>query len=1164
MTSKMLYAAESWERVYTAFEQINFTAYDYDAVKQSLLDYLKLNYPESFNDYIESSQLIALIETFAYMAEQLAYRVDMSVHENMLPTAQRKQNILRLAKLISYTASRNLPLRGLVKVTSISTSESITDSQGNLLTNKVINWADSNNSLWKEQFFLALNRVTTNAFGSPSKVFQVDSTVFQQYELQNVLDSEVDGTAFVNGTLPLKLTVNGSTLKFELVPADIDSDGVFERSPNPKSYFNLLYANDGFGDSSDMTGFMMYMKQGTLSKLQYTFDTKIPNRVVEISQTGINDVDVWLQEVTAAEDIIKEWEPVENINGLNLAYNTISGTKKYEIETLEDDAIRLVFGSGDFSAIPTGYFNIWVRSSESGGMTVSKEDLVDYSVTFAYTSKQGKRESCTMTVSLISALQNSAVSEDIEHIRTVAPSVHYSQNRMVNGQDYNSFMMKDSSILKLKTVNRTFAGQPKYLDWNDASGTYQNVKIFGDDMRMYYDMSSTASTSRLSSRSVIDQLIEPALSDPGVYNLLVYSFYQSASPLNLAYVRPRVSFIENAALTIDGVKILEKTELQGALDRHWYGEPSYLVSLGPDLTTETSPKTYYGVVTDDTDGKVYDSSLKLVTVDSSSNYVLSTLPGAVSGMQEAVTKQKRFGIKFNPDRPFASNLQIGPASETITSSSTLTSSDIVQASAVTEAITVEIVDADTGTFTVVGSKSGILPTGIVGTPYTNGLLSFIVDFPAGLDTTLVVGDAFIINIVAGATLTPTVYKQNLLGRFEVIDEHLLTDDVETMSYDVTDDVASWVILLERNDNSDGSLSYWRMITRNFRLIIESPTTRFWYNNDAKIVDSETKLTVTDTVKLLKSNLYADSSKPLGTDQAYDVVGTLRYTNGDVNINALQVTPTATTSDYMPSDGRPQASLQFLNFIGTSKYVYFSIDSSTGKLTPVTATTYLETLTYTDDVADNIYARKLGREDLDFAWIHYAPSDNLIDPSPSNIHDTYILTRGYYSRMLDWLNGTLTTEPVAPTSFELRTSYRSMLASKMLSDAVVLHPAKIKLLFGDKAAAELRAKFKIVKASGSSLTDDQLRIKTLDIISSYFDIAEWDFGTAFYATELLAVIHQKLATDIASVVLVPEFPTNYYGDLLYIEADSDEILMPAAELKDIVVISGLDKTSLRQK
>jgi hypothetical protein len=267
---------------------------------------------------------------------------------------------------------------------------------------------------------------------------------------------------------------------------------------------------------------------------------------------------------------------------------------------------------------------------------------------------------------------------------------------------------------------------------------------------------------------------------------------------------------------------------------------------------------------------------------------------------------------------------------------------------------------------------------------------------------------------------------------------------------------------------------------------------------------------------------------------------------------------------MPSDGRPQASLQFLNFIGTSKYVYFSIDSSTGKLTPVTATTYLETLTYTDDVADNIYARKLGREDLDFAWIHYAPSDNLIDPSPSNIHDTYILTRGYYSRMLDWLNGTLTTEPVAPTSFELRTSYRSMLASKMLSDAVVLHPAKIKLLFGDKAAAELRAKFKIVKASGSSLTDDQLRIKTLDIISSYFDIAEWDFGTAFYATELLAVIHQKLATDIASVVLVPEFPTNYYGDLLYIEADSDEILMPAAELKDIVVISGLDKTSLRQK
>jgi hypothetical protein len=177
---------------------------------------------------------------------------------------------------------------------------------------------------------------------------------------------------------------------------------------------------------------------------------------------------------------------------------------------------------------------------------------------------------------------------------------------------------------------------------------------------------------------------------------------------------------------------------------------------------------------------------------------------------------------------------------------------------------------------------------------------------------------------------------------------------------------------------------------------------------------------------------------------------------------------------------------------------------------------------------------------------------------------FVLTRGYYSRMTDYLRGTLTIEPVPPTPYELRASYRKLLDSKMISDTVVMHPAKIKLLFGDKAVPELRAKFKLVRAANSKLTDDQLRIRTLDIINQYFAITDWEFGQGFYATELCAIIHKELALDLASVVLVPEFPTNYFGDLLYIQAEPDEVLMAAAELKDIQIIGGLNKVTLRQK
>lgn len=60
MAFKNTYSAESWEKVYAAFQSINFSAYDYDTVKQSLIDYLKIYHKESFNDFIESSELIAL------------------------------------------------------------------------------------------------------------------------------------------------------------------------------------------------------------------------------------------------------------------------------------------------------------------------------------------------------------------------------------------------------------------------------------------------------------------------------------------------------------------------------------------------------------------------------------------------------------------------------------------------------------------------------------------------------------------------------------------------------------------------------------------------------------------------------------------------------------------------------------------------------------------------------------------------------------------------------------------------------------------------------------------------------------------------------------------------------------------------------------------------
>lgn len=1182
-TKSLLNTAESWEKIYKAFENINFTAYDFEAVKQSLLNYLKIQYPENFNDYIDSSQLIALIETFAYTAEILAYRVDLSIHENLLPTATRKQSILRLVKLTSYTASRNLPLRGLVKITSISTSENLLDSQGNNLSNRFVNWNDQNNSLWREQFFAIANKVLTQNYGNPFKSFQIDDTVFQQYEVKNILETEAINSSFQNGIIKTKVNVSGQDLKFELVPADINNEGVFERDPNPNSYFTLLYADDSYGDGSDTTGFMMYMKQGSLQKLPYVFDTNLPNRSIDINIPNINDSDVWVQQVSTRGVITDTWQAVPNVAGVNLVFNNIANTKKYEIETLENDQIRLIFGDGDFAAMPTGIFNIWVRSSESGNINVQKSLVTNKSMTFAYTSKKGTIESCTFNYSLTSVLQNSAVTEDIAHIKSVAPSVYYTQNRMVNGQDYNSYLLQDPSILRLNAVNRTFAGQPKYINWNDASGSYQNVKIFGNDLRLYYDTISQTQVSTISSRSLIDDIIEPYLSLPGIYNLLIYSAFKT--PLSMGpssaqvsinpFVKPRFKFIEGGYQSINGVSLQEKTNIQAYLDKHWYGEADSIVQLDANLSDVSSlPKSAYAVVSNDFDHLIWDYSIKCVTKNSFGLYTLIPTSNGASGIQESTTRQKRFGIKFTPNTDFTSTLTIDETDTIAPGTTPLNESlnSIHSNSAIStieDVYTIEIINSN-GSFTVHSANKGYQANGIVGENYDNGILHFkIGDNSSPGFSKIIPGDAFVVYIdLVDNIFKPFVKYVNLSGNFNLISDIALTNEAINSSYDPIHPVNSWIFIIERTDDLNGNTAYWNITRRNFNLVAESISTKFWYNQDMQIVDPATQNPVTDLIRILKSNLNSNTDPTklfaIGTDLVYSVVSDVKYSNGEVNPGALNVTASNTFSKIDTASGTLQDPLKFLSFIGLNDYVYFLIDQSTGKYTPVVATSYITHLVYDQNGISGNYARKLGRDNLDFMWQHFTPNDNLIDPSTSNIVDIYVLTNGYYTQIQEYVNDLISIEPIQPSPLELRNSYSKLLGNKMISDTVIMHSGKVKFIFGNKATPELRVKFKIVISPNAKLTGDQIRSRVLEIINAYFSIDNWDFGQSFYATELNAVIHKQLSTEISSIVMVPEFPTNHFGDLFYLRTSSNEVFVSCVTLDNIEIVSSIDRLTLKQK
>lgn len=1289
MTIRTTYAAEAWDKVYNAFQQINFTAYDYDTVKESLLQYLKIYHAEHFNDFIESSELIAILELFAYVAEQLAYRVDTMAHENFITTAQRKQSVLRLARLISYQASRNIPARGLVKINSIRTSETVFDSLGNNLSNVTVNWNDPNNTNWKEQFFLVVNKVLTTRFGQPTKAAQVGDVSMQLYTLNNQLNS------FRNGVFSFIAAGANEQLQMEAVPIDIDENGPFERAPDLNAQFNIVYANDGKGDGSDFTGFMMFVKQGTLIRTDYSILEPTANRRLELEAINVNDTDVWVYKVDDNDVITEVWHEVETLSEQNLQFNDQNGRKKFEVESLENDRIALIFGDGNFSDTPVGDFQIWTRVSANQTIFIPKNRIAGQPMGFTYANQQNNVNNCNITFSLTAAIQNNSQSETIEQIRQSAPSTYYAQNRMVNGQDYNTYMLKDPTILRLKTINRTFAGQPKYIEWNDASRRYENIKLFGDDMIMYSDISVDMIETRLSARTIVDSFIEPLLQSNGVFNSLVHAIATSPDAEGII-TYPRRTFVEDnqtqyyrlddtvvapygelydawvqSTLTNGGDGSLnEKTAIQGALDQHWYGDVQQYATING---------VRHGIIKDpilnpEDDGKIYQPDLPR-TIDGVNTYP----PGDVGSGLQQVPPQKIFGLRFNPfircfgggdislhdltigyNDPLQSQWGYGDGS-----TGAPVAKGLEQYAHKKEVITIEMT-SDGVTFTVISNLRGKLPNYVVGNGTrwsdqygTNIPVDFSItnDIAAPFET----GDGFVIDIQklsypAPGAFTATVrkiqglkYKVNFTGWWEIIPDAVMRADAsvpadaemialkpyiggaaldengpdlaQQMTFNQAVKATSWVFMIVREDEG-GVTTSWKIFSRNTKTIVQSDTTKFWYNQDDQILDSETKKPVIDKIRILRSNL-DELGRPLTSAHIYDALGFVYDADGVIEFNKLEVAPTDTVNFIRSGDGTPDNILQFEAFSkdsyqygvieddGTSirwlacdeddvSYRYNLIDgydipdydavmydrmgiefpAGSGIFYAFEYGNYVGELISDSEVSTTVVRRRMvpapmsptgdnGTDGcnvitgLDFMWQHFSPVTNLVDPSVTNIHDAFLMTRGYYTSMREYIKGFSSLEPVPPTPLELRTSYGYLLKNKMLSDTVVLHPGKIKLLFGEKADQRLRAKFRVVKSPTATFSEERIKQEIVSVIDAFFDIQGWDFGDTFYATELISLIHQRLSTQISSVVIVPMYSVNSFGSLFTIESGFDEILQSAATVNDVEIVDALTPSVLRQ-
>ena len=90
-------------------KDIKYLGRDFDNIKQGLIDFVKTYYPNTYNDFNETSPGMMFLELVAYVGDTLNYYIDSQLKESLLLQATEKKNVLAIAAAMGYKPKISVP-----------------------------------------------------------------------------------------------------------------------------------------------------------------------------------------------------------------------------------------------------------------------------------------------------------------------------------------------------------------------------------------------------------------------------------------------------------------------------------------------------------------------------------------------------------------------------------------------------------------------------------------------------------------------------------------------------------------------------------------------------------------------------------------------------------------------------------------------------------------------------------------------------------------------------------------------------------------------------------------------------------------------------------------------------------------------------------------------
>ncbi len=84
-------------------KEVRYLNKDFAGFRKSLMDFAKIYFPNSYNDFNESSPGMMFIEMAAYVGDVLSYYIDSQFKEMLLGQAEERKNVIALAQSFGYT-----------------------------------------------------------------------------------------------------------------------------------------------------------------------------------------------------------------------------------------------------------------------------------------------------------------------------------------------------------------------------------------------------------------------------------------------------------------------------------------------------------------------------------------------------------------------------------------------------------------------------------------------------------------------------------------------------------------------------------------------------------------------------------------------------------------------------------------------------------------------------------------------------------------------------------------------------------------------------------------------------------------------------------------------------------------------------------------------------